>query len=157
MATSTGVKRISYESDPCTRCGGSGHYSFNQVSGTICFKCRGSGAQLTPRGKAALAFANSLLDRKIEELSGEDRFQYVDAFRGRRYNGCTAVEVEGFALSADGTPLPAFEVRSSSGKVLVVTGAGTKVRLHPTAEQMDQIIAYQDSLTKAGKPRKRAK
>lgn len=157
MATSTDVKRISYDSETCTRCGGSGHYSYNRVDGTTCFKCKGSGAQLTPRGKAALAFADSLLNRKIEELAGEDRFQYLDAIRGRRYSGCTAVEVASFSHRADGTPVPAFEVRSSSGKVVVVTSAGTKVRLHPTPEQMDQIIAYQDSLTKAGKPRKRAK
>jgi hypothetical protein len=28
-------------SDPCRRCGGSGHYSYNQVSGTRCFRCEG--------------------------------------------------------------------------------------------------------------------
>lgn len=157
MATSTDVKRIRYESVTCTRCAGSGHYSFNQISGTICFKCRGSGAQLTPRGKAALAFADSLLDRNIEELSGADRFQYIDAFRGKRYSSCTVVEVEGCIVGPDGQPKPAFEVRSASGKALVVAGEGLKVRLHPTLEQVDQINAYQDSLTKAGKPRKRAK
>lgn len=27
---------------PCSRCGGTGHYSFNQMDGTRCFKCRGS-------------------------------------------------------------------------------------------------------------------
>jgi hypothetical protein len=26
----------------CSRCGGSGHYSFNQVTGTTCFKCNGA-------------------------------------------------------------------------------------------------------------------
>lgn len=157
MTTSTDAKRISYEREPCTRCGGSGHYSYNRIDGTTCFKCRGTGAQLTPRGKAALAFADSLLNRRIEDVSAEDRFQYVDALRGKRYSGCTAVEVAGFTFNADGTPRPAFEVRSSSGKVLVVLGEGIKVRLHPTPEQVEQIIAYQDSLTKAGKPRKRAK
>jgi cytochrome c1 len=25
----------------CTRCGGSGHYSFNRVNGTVCFGCNG--------------------------------------------------------------------------------------------------------------------
>lgn len=25
----------------CSRCGGSGHHSFNQRDGTVCFKCRG--------------------------------------------------------------------------------------------------------------------
>lgn len=157
MTTSTDTKRISYEREPCTRCGGSGHYSYNRIDGTRCFKCRGSGAQLTPRGKAALAFADSLLDRRIEEVSSGDRFQYVDALGGKRYSGCSAVEVASFSYRADGTPVRAFEVRSPSGKALVVLGEGIKVRLHPTSEQVDQIMAYQDGLTKAGKPRKRAK
>jgi len=30
----------------CPRCGGSGHYSYNPMDGTICFQCRGSGAQV---------------------------------------------------------------------------------------------------------------
>lgn len=29
----------------CPRCGGSGHYSFNPMDGTICFQCLGSGIQ----------------------------------------------------------------------------------------------------------------
>lgn len=29
----------------CPRCGGSGHYSYNPMDGTICFSCRGSGVQ----------------------------------------------------------------------------------------------------------------
>ena len=28
---------------PCGRCGGSGHYSYNQIDGTTCFECRGHG------------------------------------------------------------------------------------------------------------------
>lgn len=31
----------------CNRCGGSGHYSYNQISGTTCFKCAGRG-QVAP-------------------------------------------------------------------------------------------------------------
>lgn len=30
----------------CTRCSGSGTYSFNLVRGTVCFKCEGSGFQM---------------------------------------------------------------------------------------------------------------
>lgn len=31
---------------PCSRCGGSGHYSYNQLDGTTCYGCRGSGKQV---------------------------------------------------------------------------------------------------------------
>jgi hypothetical protein len=26
----------------CTRCGGTGHYSYNMIHGTVCFKCNGA-------------------------------------------------------------------------------------------------------------------
>lgn len=26
---------------PCRRCGGTGHYSYNPIDGTVCFSCRG--------------------------------------------------------------------------------------------------------------------
>jgi hypothetical protein len=29
--------------DYCKRCGGTGHYSFNQIDGTVCYGCNGSG------------------------------------------------------------------------------------------------------------------
>ena len=31
---------------PCHRCGGSGHYSYNQIDGTRCLACRGSGVEV---------------------------------------------------------------------------------------------------------------
>ena len=31
---------------PCKRCGGSGHYSYNQIDGTMCLACRGSGKEV---------------------------------------------------------------------------------------------------------------
>ncbi|ARB06078.1 hypothetical protein FDH38_gp024 [Dinoroseobacter phage vB_DshS-R5C] len=37
----------------------------------------------------------------------------------------------------------------------VVLGRGIRVRLVPTADDVARIMFYQDSLTKAGKPRKR--
>lgn len=32
-------------SSTCDRCGGSGHYSFNQIHGTTCYGCKGTGQQ----------------------------------------------------------------------------------------------------------------
>ena len=31
---------------PCSRCGGSGHYSYNQIDGTMCLACRGRGYEV---------------------------------------------------------------------------------------------------------------
>jgi hypothetical protein len=39
-------------SKPCSRCGGSGHYSFNLRDGTVCYGCGGVGrVPATPKGQ----------------------------------------------------------------------------------------------------------
>lgn len=59
--------------DTCTRCGGGGHYSYNQMYGTTCFKCHGSGYQDTKPTKALLAkceavAASGELDAYIQNM-----------------------------------------------------------------------------------------
>jgi hypothetical protein len=39
---------------PCTRCGGTGHYSYNMRHGTTCFKCSGNKLQSVTPTKAEL-------------------------------------------------------------------------------------------------------
>lgn len=41
------LNKIQYEREACSRCDGSGHYSYNSITGTECFKCRGTRKQLT--------------------------------------------------------------------------------------------------------------
>lgn len=43
--------------ETCGRCGGSGHYSFNQINGTTCFGCSGSGKRLAKITKKIVAAA----------------------------------------------------------------------------------------------------
>jgi hypothetical protein len=40
-----------FESEPCSRCWGSGTYSYCQAYGTRCFKCAGRSVQLTKHGQ----------------------------------------------------------------------------------------------------------
>lgn len=137
---------MEYEKEPCGRCGGSGRYSFNQIDGSRCYGCGGSGLRLTKRGRAAKAFADAMLDVPVQDV-GDRKARYVDRFAGRKYT-FTGVEQEGEYF------YPLFNgKRSEKGFGL---GRGIKVRLIPTAEQIEEIAAYQNSLTKAGKPRKGA-
>lgn len=39
--------------DECSRCGATGHHSFNDVTGSKCFKCNGSGYTVQKRAKVA--------------------------------------------------------------------------------------------------------
>jgi hypothetical protein len=47
------LKDIWFERAPCTRCGGSGKYSFNKRDGDRCFGCHGVGNPLTEWGLRA--------------------------------------------------------------------------------------------------------
>ena len=49
---------------PCTRCGGSGHYSFNLRDGTICYGCGGRGTiPCAPEGQAKITPTAESLDK----------------------------------------------------------------------------------------------
>lgn len=43
--------------ETCSRCGGSGHYSFNQIDGSRCFGCNGAGERAAPLTAATLEAA----------------------------------------------------------------------------------------------------
>lgn len=48
------IGSIKYDTQPCSRCGGSGQHSYNSFTGeTKCYKCDGSGTQLTKQAKKA--------------------------------------------------------------------------------------------------------
>lgn len=73
-----------YERRTCTRCGGTGTYSYNQIDGNRCYGCAGGGQQYTPAGaraKAAFDTAMEALDRPVVDLVPGDRYL------GRRSNG----------------------------------------------------------------------
>lgn len=44
---------VKFETEACSRCGGSGSYSFNLRDGDKCLKCDRSGIQISRRGLAA--------------------------------------------------------------------------------------------------------
>ena len=68
---------ITYEQQTCGRCGGCGSYSYNQITGSRCFKCHGAGTVDSRKGaKARAAVAekrNELYGRAIEDVKVGDR------------------------------------------------------------------------------------
>lgn len=60
----TAVKIPVIATRPCSRCGGSGHYSYCQMYGTRCFKCGGSGKEpCTPKGQKKIPTTVDRLDK----------------------------------------------------------------------------------------------
>ena len=158
--------QVVYEKEPCGRCGGSGRYSWNQISGDRCFGCGGSGERLSKRGKAAKAFADSLLDVAIEGVTQGRRAVYRDALTGRKTT-FSGTRIVGYSKvksirDADWREVPTFALlmRQADGTMKeagIGLSAGIRVRMLATEDELRLIADYQKNLTKAGKPRKNSK
>lgn len=66
----TSTRKLVFETDPCSRCGGDGTYP-SLVDNGRCFGCAGTGRKLTRRGKAAKHIFDTTLaqmDTPIEDV-----------------------------------------------------------------------------------------
>lgn len=57
----------------CTRCGGSGNYSFNMMDGTRCYGCSGSGFQMIDLAAVAKKQAVAAVKAAANEASRQAR------------------------------------------------------------------------------------
>jgi hypothetical protein len=57
------VPKIKFETENCDRCDGTGMHSYNTMHGRTCFKCKGSGKQLSRSGVAARKAYDAAIER----------------------------------------------------------------------------------------------
>ena len=157
------------ETEVCGRCGGSGHYSYCQMYGTRCFGCHGSGKKYTKRGFAALQYLKGLLSKRYDQVAVGDTI---------KAGGCTnsgvpydmwakVVEIRHYdnsrnSGSINGVPMvmrsDLLEIQTNKVTVCGVAPESIVECLHKTdfvLETAKQAKAYEATLTKTGKPRKR--
>lgn len=166
---------VSFETETCSRCGGTGNYSYCQRFGTVCFKCGGKKIVLSKRGAAAKQFYRDSFPTKLPiELAVGDRFEGGGLTAGGDpYSAiCTVTEApklsESYATSRDASgaevrhtyidvpTIDRYGARSTQGMfenvpVRVIPDAATRAELKAKA------IAYQATLTKAGTVKKGAR
>jgi hypothetical protein len=158
MKTNNEIKHRSkagYEIAHCTRCGGSGHYSFCQSHGTTCFKCSGSGWMLTKRGYATKMFLEALRTKPAAAVKVGDAI--------RDFNGSfqTVTEVKYSPLTSCNTSKVGnvtyhhIQIIISTEKSGLGCSPDYKVRCRFTGDAATwthaAAMAYQDGLTKTGK------
>lgn len=146
------ITALCYETETCGRCHGTGQYSYNQVDGSRCYGCGGTGKRLTKRGAAARAFADTLLDLRIEDVQVGQRVSFIDLGRRTTITVRSIDRKVGGKRLIDGDWQPLY-ITTLRGEKHEIGGSGIRVRATPTEEQAAEIMAYQASLTKAGKPR----
>ena len=160
-----------FESATCSRCGGSGEYSYCSMYGKRCFKCGGRGWVLTKRGAAAAAKYRELLSKPASDLQPGDQIR-VEGFNAGSYSQptrwYTGKEVAVVTRELGSSMVDGVMKPFGPGLLEVICDgfsyAGVKpdhlFRVANTAEQKAEKLAiaraYQETLTKLGKPRKAA-
>jgi hypothetical protein len=148
------TKDLLFETETCGRCGGTGHYSYNQINGTVCFGCHGHKVRLTKRGAAAQAWLHKQQTVPANQLKVGDRV-WAENFFGGYYAWFRVERIEGDTVEL------AYQ-RKHKPEPDRMTLHGTETfRVRPAeafARRWQQMVglAYQATLTKTGRPRKRA-
>lgn len=150
-------KKPLFEHTTCSRCAGSGTYSYCQMWGSTCFKCKGSGVVLTKRGAAAQAYLEALRVKPVSEVKVGDLVRF-DLFTKRVFARVESIEPDQLNPGQGRINITA---RDKNGESI---GFGTFstdiVTMGFTAEekqeQRNKALAYQSTLTKKGEPMKRS-
>jgi len=173
MTTQPSDKPTMFESDTCTRCGGTGHYSRCQMYGTTCFKCGGRGRTLTKRGDAAQQHFRNACSKSANDLVVGDIVLVDVGLQHTEQRWVTVTEISGMETEPSGwtcdpvtheKTTPHFHFRwrgvlKNGTKYGASCFPDSMLRVAQTNERRAELIAaskaYQDTLTKRGTVRKR--
>lgn len=163
--------KLGFEIETCSRCGGSGHFSYNQIDGSRCFKCGGAKVTYTKRGQAAAEFYEAQFQKPLSEFKVGDfmrcEIMAPSGMSARFFAPVIEVKPERvYAHSMNketgkcDIPVLGIEVCCRSekyGACGILAPSSSLVRFGATAAQkaaaLEKALAYQASLTKAGKPK----
>ncbi len=133
------MREIKYDRIDCSRCGGTGHYSYNAMDGTICFKCRGAKKTLSHPAAKSLklveGFKVGLLSTSASEIEVGDAFKSINS--NRRYAKVIEVrpvETNGSKSLRDGEMIPLL--------ALVVMEGETQLAMNFAPE--DPVLRFPD-------------
>ena len=163
----TPTPNTQFESKECSRCGGSGHFSFNLMHGTMCYGCHGTGVQYTKRGLAAKEYFRNLMMVPVEELQVGQAIQMF--IHDKFFKPITLLELDeeynlfkkglsGYSVGHEKDMLYYVQVQGGSGRSVY---PGTKFRIYQTDEEkkikFQEALRYQETLGVNGKPKKTSK
>jgi hypothetical protein len=133
---------IRFETTECSRCGGTGEYSYNSLTGTRCFKCNGGKAQLTRKGAAARAAYDEAMDAMCRRQMWTVRAGDVVKPYGARQRWTTVVAADTRVVE-----MPSHGIVRFDSHLTFKNGTGyggqaqTPIMVHPGAEAVQSIQA----------------
>lgn len=154
-----------FETEMCSRCQGTGKYSFCERYRDVCFKCAGAKVVYSKRGLAAKRYFDGLCTVAAKDLKVGDRIR-TDGMTngGASYSytaTITAIDTNGGGeVICNGVAYTLLRIELESPKF---GKSGLCTYPHHTfltrnddrKEKFEQALAYQETLTKRGTPRKR--
>lgn len=133
------MTKIRYETETCSRCGGTGNYSYCQMHGTTCFKCRGTGKQLTKAANKAckaITVFKERYHRRAADLKPGQVVMLPHGMTGKKWKTIESVEENGLVSKSrqpDGTwkEYPQVEIKAPGGGLIVYRESVIEVRYSP--------------------------
>lgn len=151
--------KINFESKECSRCLGCGEHSYNLMHGKVCYGCGGSGKQLTKRGSSARAYYLKLLTKTADQVMPGDQIMTEFGMLGpKRWHLVKQINCDLLARQHNLGYLH-IEVVRKGNKITLCLSPDSPVQSVRDQDDLDAkmaaAIAYQETLTQAGKPKKR--
>jgi hypothetical protein len=156
-----------FESQTCSRCHGSGKYSFCEMYRDMCFKCGGGGVVLTKRGAQAQRFFRESCLVPISQLKVGDVIRVESITHGgkRFIYKASVVEIARSTSEVSGSngnapfryyPLAITTEHPKYGRGGLSAPDEHTVRIYRSddPERLEKALLYQATLTKAGTVRK---
>ncbi len=149
------IPGTAFETETCSRCGGSGEYSYCEMHGRTCFKCHGKTVTLTKRAQIAHAWEQrqNLILASTVTVGMRIKALGVTLTVREIGEGCRSKSMRD-GVWIENPPHIALQGQTHGVHVMPDTEVQF-IRSH--ADQVAlrlRAIEYQNSLTKAGTPRK---
>lgn len=151
-----------WEQITCSRCGGSGQHSYCSQYGTTCFKCGGRKRVLTARGAAAVTWLAEQRKTPVTDLRVGMRVKMSGYRKPLTIQAIEPSLSYSISRDADGGEIRRYYTNLVFAPLTFSTLPESTVEVVPVTEdarvaQVRAAIAFQNTLTKAGRPRVRHK
>jgi hypothetical protein len=149
------IMKTVFETEPCSRCGGTGRFSFCERFRDVCFRCGGNCVTLTKRGSVARKFFVDSCSRKASEIISGDRIQ----LNGIRNVVSVSKYIQKYKSLGDTDWRQAEMILIVTKNLSSGMAMDAMVRVYSSDDQVriESALAYQATLTKSGTVMKRKK
>ena len=143
-------KDSALETEICARCCGSGNYSYNQIDGSRCYGCGGTGYVFTKRGAAANRYLTAMRVIPARDFRPGDLIRYEGPgyayFVTVQSVSCDTEQVQIDATGKIGGQVQNFRITCGADRPYR-KGFSAAVK----ADQLKAALAYQATLNADGK------